>query len=188
MSFTFLILLAVGLAMDAFAVSITNGISIKNVQIKHALIIALFFGVFQGVMPVIGWLLGREFNDFISDFDYWIVFVILLFIGLKMIYDSVKAKKGKSSAEVSLKISVLLMLAVATSIDALAVGIGFSLIEMGIFLPSIIIGVVTFILSFIGVYIGKKLGRLFGRKMEILGGLILIIIAFNVLLENIHIL
>jgi manganese efflux pump family protein len=188
MSFTVIILLAIGLAMDAFAVSVTNGITIKNIRLKHALIISLFFGFFQAVMPVFGWLLGKGFNDIISTFDYWVVFFILLFIGLKMIYDSLKKSKNDLKAEQqSLNIYTIFMLAIATSIDAFAVGVGFSLIEMGIIFPSIIIGVITFILSFIGVYIGKKLGRLFGRKMEILGGLILIIIAFNVLLENVHV-
>ena len=187
MSFTVLILLAVGLAMDAFAVSITNGITIKNIKIKHALIIGLFFGVFQAIMPVIGWLLGKGFNDYISGFDYWVVFVILLFIGIKMIYESLKNNKNDLETEPTLKIYTLFMLAIATSIDAFAIGLGFSLMKMGIIFPSIIIGVVTFILSFIGVYVGKKLGELFGKRMEILGGVILIIIAFNVLLENAHV-
>ena len=184
MSFTVLILLAIGLAMDAFAVSITSGITITNIKVKHALITALFFGVFQAVMPVIGWLLGKEFSSFISGFDHWVVFIILAFIGIKMIYESFKEREKKTQAEVSFNLSVLFMLAIATSIDALAVGISFSFLKTGILFPVIIIGIVTFILSFIGVYIGKKLGCIFGRRMETIGGFILIAIGFKVLLES----
>jgi len=187
MSFTVLIFLAVGLSMDAFAVSITSGVTLKDVKIRQAFIIALFFGVFQGVMPVFGWLLGRGFNDIISSFDYLVVFLILAFIGSKMIYDSLKKKDEKTQTGNNIKISSLFALAIATSIDAFAVGIGFSLLEIGIIFPSLFIGIVTFVLSFIGVYIGEKLGALFGKRMEILGGIVLIVIAFNVLFENVHI-
>jgi len=181
MSFTVLIFLAVGLSMDAFAVSITSGVTLKDVKIRQAFIIALFFGVFQGVMPVFGWLLGRGFNDIISSFDYLVVFLILAFIGSKMIYDSLKKKDEKTQTGNNIKISSLFALAIATSIDA------FALLEIGIIFPSLFIGIVTFVLSFIGVYIGEKLGALFGKRMEILGGIVLIVIAFNVLFENVHI-
>jgi len=186
MNLAVLILLAISLAMDAFAVSIANGISMNHIKFSQAIIIALFFGVFQAVMPIIGWVIGNRFKDVISGFDYWIIFVILLVIGGKMIYDSLKKEEQKKDNK-SLNIYTLFILAIATSIDALAVGLGFSFIDIGIIFPSIIIGIVTFAISLTGVYLGKKLGKLFGKKMEILGGIILILIAFNILLENVHV-
>jgi manganese efflux pump family protein len=184
MSFITLFLLAIALAMDAFAVSITNGISIKNIKIRHAVLIALFFGVFQAAMPVLGWLLGKTFSNFIANYDHWVVFAILAFIGIKMIHEALRGRNVCSQAEDFIKIPVLFALAIATSIDALAVGISFSFMKLGILFPVIVIGIITFILSFIGVYIGKKLGNLFGRRMEIAGGLILIIIGLKILLTG----
>jgi len=157
-----IILIALGLAMDAFAVSITSGLTIKQLKINHALQIASFFGLFQAVMPIIGWLAGLSLRDFISSIDHWIAFVLLGFIGCKMVYESVKMEESKSNP---LNIVVLLILSVVTSIDALAVGITFAFLKVSIVTPIILIGIITFILSFIGVYIGDRFGRLFEKKI-----------------------
>ncbi len=182
MNFIVIVLLALSLAMDAFAVSIAHGLSTKKLCFKQAFIMALFFGVFQALMPVLGWLIGNVFNSIISEFDSWIVFVILFAIGVKMIYETFQEEHEEKEKRLSLY--TLFMLAIATSIDAFAVGVGFSLLKTEILFPVLIIGLITFILSFIGVCIGKKVGTIFGRKMEALGGVILIIIAISVLFEN----
>ena len=147
-----IIFIAIGLAMDAFAVSISSGISIKQYRFENALKIALFFGGFQAIMPIIGWFAGYNLREFISDIDHWLAFGLLSIIGCKMIYESIKRDTGKNEPEI-LNNYVLLILAIATSIDALAVGVSFAFLEISIIIPAIIIGVVTFILSFIGIKI-----------------------------------
>lgn len=184
MDFVSIILIALGLAMDAFAVSIASGVTIKNIKAKHALKIGLFFGAFQAIMPVIGWLAGLSLKNFISSFDHWVVFGILCFIGAKMIYESTKLKEEKQDND-PLNGFVLLILAIATSIDALAVGISFAFLKIAIFTPVLVIGGITFILSFCGVYIGDRLGHFFESKIEVLGGIILIGIGTKILLEHI---
>ena len=176
-------LIALGLAMDAFAVSITSGFAIKYIKIKNALMIAIFFGLFQAIMPLIGWLAGYTLKDFISGIDHWIAFGLLSIIGLKMIYESFKLESDKERVD-PLNISVLFVLSIATSIDALAIGISLSFLNISIALPSIIIGIITFLLSFMGVYIGNKLGHFFEKKIEILGGIILIAIGIKILIEH----
>ena len=143
--------IAIGLAMDAFAVSVTSGLTLKELKINNAIKIALFFGTFQAFMPLIGWLVGLSFRNFIADFDHWIAFAILSFIGCKMIYESLKIKT-KTKKINPLKTITLLMLSIATSIDALAVGVSFSLLNITIVIPILIIGLVTFLLSFLGVF------------------------------------
>lgn len=175
-------LIALGLAMDAFAVSITSGFAIKYIKIKNALMIAIFFGLFQAIMPVVGWLAGYTLKDFISGIDHWIAFGLLSIIGVKMIYESFKLS-DKERVD-PLNVSVLFVLSIATSIDALAVGISLSFLNISIALPSIIIGIITFLLSFMGVYIGNKLGHFFEKKIEILGGIILIAIGIKILIEH----
>ena len=184
MDFITIILLAVGLSMDAFAVSISSGIILKRPTISHALRMALFFGGFQALMPAIGWLLGLGLKDYISNFDHWIAFVLLLLIGGKMIYEALYSKEEDVRSDPT-KFFVLLMLAIATSIDALAVGVSFALLLTSIVVPITIIGITTFIFSFIGVFLGQHLGSLFGNKVEILGGVILIGIGSKILFEHI---
>ena len=181
MDFISILFLAVGLAMDAFSVSITRGLTLKC-NMKYALIIALFFGGFQALMPVLGWFSGIQLQGIVSTLAPWIAFLLLLGIGLKMIYESFSTK-GNDNEIFSLK--ELIILSVATSIDAFAVGITFAILNTPIITPIIIIGIVTFILSFIGVYIGKNIGHLFENKIEILGGLILIGIGLKILIENV---
>ena len=186
MSLSVIFLLALSLAMDAFAVSIAQGLSMQKIYLKQSLYIAFFFGLFQAVMPILGWFIGNAFNEIISDFDNWVVFIILFVIGAKMIYEAFK-KGGQEKEEKRLAFYTLLMLALATSIDAFAVGVGFSLLKTDILFPALIIGLVTFVLSLIGVCIGKKVGTVFGKKMEALGGLILVIIALSILFEGFHV-
>jgi len=180
-----IILLAVGLAMDAFAVSISSGVVLKNIKLGSAVKIAFFFGIFQALMPVIGWLAGLSIHSFISDVDHWVAFGLLSVIGLRMIYVSLKESDGKNGID-PLNIHVLLVLSVATSIDALAVGISFAFLHVSIITPVIVIGIITFFLSFIGVFIGNKVGQLFSKKIEIIGGIILISIGIKILVEHLR--
>ncbi len=177
--------IALGLAMDAFAVSITSGITITHIKIRSALTIALFFGLFQAVMPVIGWLSGIALKDLISGLDHWIAFGLLTIIGVKMIYESSQLKADREVID-PLNISVLLMLSIATSIDALAIGMSLSFLDVAIALPAIIIGIITCALSFIGVYVGGSLGHFFERKIEIAGGVVLIGIGVKILIEHLR--
>jgi putative Mn2+ efflux pump MntP len=175
--------IAFGLAMDAFAVSVTSGFTIKKLHIRHALRIAAFFGAFQALMPLVGWLAGLGFRDLISGIDHWVAFGLLGFIGLKMIYESTRMGPDDRTTD-PLNIIVLLMLSVATSMDALAVGLSLSLLNVSIISPAVIIGVITFALSFLGVYVGDRFGHFFERKIEAAGGLVLIGIGAKILLEH----
>lgn len=184
MGFFTILLIGIGLSMDACAVSVTNGMSIKNIKIIEALKIALFFGAFQAIMPLIGFLTGKVLTDFITDFDHWIAFFLLSIIGGKMIYESSKGDKEKEKLS-SLKIYILFMLAIATSIDALAVGVTFAFLQVKIIYAISIIGITTLILSFTSIFIGKIAGNFCGNKVEILGGIILIGIGTKILIEHI---
>ncbi len=178
-----ILLIALGLAMDSFSVSIANGLATKTFKISKALTIALFFGLFQGLMPIFGWLAGEYIADYISAFDHWVAFALLTIIGVKMIYESIRNKPAKFLRAYTLK--VILVLSIATSIDALAVGLSFSFLDVSIFFPAIIIGVITFLLSFFGVYVGGRFGKVLKNRIEILGGLILIVIGLKILLEHV---
>jgi manganese efflux pump family protein len=184
MEYISVIIIAIGLAMDAFAVSVASGAAYKQLHIKHAFRIALFFGGFQAFMPLIGALAGLTIKSYIQGLDHWIAFVILSAIGIKMIYESLKISETKEECFNPANISVLLTLSVATSIDALVVGITLSLVASNIFNAVIIIGLVTFILSYAGVYIGKKIGHFFENKIEALGGLVLIALGVKILIEH----
>ena len=176
--------IAVALAMDAFAVSIVSGAAYRQLHVKHALRIALFFGAFQAVMPLIGSLAGLTLKGHIARYDHWVAAALLTAVGAKMIYESFKIEEAEKKFGPTSLIT-LLALAVATSIDALAVGITLSLITKSIILAVVIIGLVTFILSYLGVVIGKRFGHFFETKIEILGGIILIAIAVKILAAHI---
>ena len=178
-----IIIVALGLAMDAFAVAVASGLAIKKLQIGYALRIAIFFGAFQAIMPVVGWLAGLGLRDLISDFDHWIAFGLLSFIGAKMIYESFKLGGHKKQID-PLSLGVLLMLSIATSIDALAVGVTFGFLNVAIVWPIIIIGLITLATSFVGVYVGDKFGHIFESKIELVAGLVLIAIGLKILLEH----
>ena len=178
-----IIIIAIGLAMDAFAVSIASGVIIKNIRLSYALRMALLFGGFQAIMPFIGWLVGSSFSSYIAAFDHWVAFGLLAFIGGRMIYESTILKDAEKKTDPR-KLMVLFILAIATSIDALAVGFSFSFLNVTIAEPVIIIGLITFLLSFAGVYIGAKTGSIFENKIEIIGGVILIGVGFKILIEH----
>ncbi|MGD0571711.1 MAG: manganese efflux pump MntP family protein [Sedimentisphaerales bacterium] len=178
-----IITIAVGLAMDTFAVSIVTGAAYKQLHIRHTLRMAGFFGGFQAFMPVVGYLAGLTVKQYVSNYDHWIAFGILAAVGLKMIYESFKIKEERKTPNPA-NLAVVLALAVATSIDALAVGITISLITHAIVLAVIIIGAVTFGLSFAGVYIGKKFGHFFEGGIEIIGGLVLIAMGLKIVIQH----
>ena len=179
-----LLLIAIGLSMDAFAVAVCHGLSMQKASFKKALIVGLYFGIFQAAMPLIGYLVGSQFTSLIAAYDHWIAFVLLAFIGAKMIIESLKAEEGPGGEEASLKMAAMLPLAVATSIDALAVGISFAFIQVSIVPAITFIGVITLMLSMLGVKIGNVFGTKFKSKAELAGGVVLILIGLKILLEH----
>jgi putative Mn2+ efflux pump MntP len=183
MDFFLVMLIAIGLAMDCFAVSIAAGTSITSSKQKLALIMALFFGLFQSGMLILGWVAGISFYELISGFDHWIAFLILALIGGKMILEGMKEEKEKSPGQYA-RIPVLLVLSVATSIDSLGVGLSFALLNTGILISAAVIGAVSFIFSYAGVSFGSRLGGILGNKVEVIGGVILIIIGVQILFEH----
>jgi len=182
MNFVVLIALAVGLSMDAFAVSVCTGLALKKTSLRKMLIVGLYFGLFQAGMPVIGYFAAIYFADMINTFASWIAFGLLCFLGVKMIIGSFK-KSEFSNEEVSLGLRHMLPLAIATSIDALAVGVTFAVLKENIVPIVIATGIATFILSAVGVKVGSIFGAKFKSKAELAGGVILILIGVNVLLE-----
>ena len=197
MNFIALIFTAFALSMDAFAVSITKGMTIKNLKKSTALKMALAFGVFQGAMPLLGWALGISFESYIKSIDHWIAFILLGFIGFNMIkgfFDD--RKEGKESElefsatadEHDLSNKEIIMLAVATSIDALAVGISFAFLNVSIIPAASIICIITFLVWVVGVFVGNKVGDIFNGYAELVGGVILILIGFNIFNEHTQIL
>jgi putative Mn2+ efflux pump MntP len=180
---TEILLVAVGLAMDCFSVAITSGLIMKEKKPNFALKVGASFGFFQSIMPVIGWLGGTSLLDLISGVDHWIAFALLSLIGGKMLFEAIKRKSGEEKADPSSG-HVLLTLSVATSIDALAVGVGFAFLRVAILFPVVVIGIIAFVMSFFGVYLGDRFGQYFGTKIEIVGGLILIGIGIKILLEH----
>ena len=176
-----LILLSVGLAMDAFAVSISKGLSVRELKPKHGLIAGAYFGGFQALMPLIGWLLGRQFEELIKSVDHWIAFGLLVLIGANMIRESFG---GEDEQNASFSFKAILPLAIATSIDALAVGVTFAFLEVNIVLAITLIGVITFAISAAGVKIGNVFGTRFKSKAEFAGGVILILLGIKILVEH----
>lgn len=191
MSFTDIFLIGIGLAMDAFAVSVCKGLCMKTINYRHSVIIALFFGGFQALMPFIGFCLGTFFEKYITAVDHWIAFLLLLYIGGKMLWDTLTSDDEEIVCPVQnrLDFKELFIMAVATSIDALAVGITFSFYKgTNIFANISIIGITTFAIAFGGVVIGNKFGTRFKKKAEIFGGVILVLIGLKILLEGIGVL
>ena len=182
MSLIELFLLAVGLSMDAFAVSVCKGLSMQKLRVKHALIIGLYFGGFQALMPWIGYVLGIRFQGAIKAYDHWIAFILLAAIGLNMIREALSGEED--GVDDSIGFRTMLVLAVATSIDALAVGISLAMTGDDIVSSALLIGIITFLISAVGVKIGSVFGDRFGQKAELVGGVILIIIGLRILLEH----
>lgn len=189
-----LLILSVGLAMDAFAVAVCKGLSIKKISVKHPVIVGLYFGVFQAVMPMIGFFLGKQFSDKISAIDHWVAFILLGIIGINMIKGSIKEEEEEDECESckdvdnSLKVKEMLVLSVATSIDALAVGITFAFLKVNILVATSFIGGVTFLISAAGVIIGNIFGGKLKAKAEMAGGIILVCLGTKILLQHLGIL
>ena len=177
-----LFLLGVGLSMDAFAVSVCKGLGMRKLNKKQALIIGLYFGGFQALMPAIGYILGAQFQEAIASIDHWIAFVLLALIGGNMIHEALD--NDEEEADASLDVKTMFLLAVATSIDALAIGITFAFLKVNIIPAVCFIGIVTFIISFAGVKIGNVFGARYKNKAEIVGGVILILLGLKILLEH----
>lgn len=187
-----IIFIGIGLSMDAFAASICGGIKIKERKVKYALIMALFFGAFQAIMPVIGYFAGKAFSDFIVKIDHYIAFILLSFLGGKLIVENILERKKivECDCEKEYKFSYkeTFVLAIATSIDALAVGVTFAFLKVNVLLSVSVIGLLTFALCIIGVFIGNLTGEKFKSKAEIFGGIVLILIGLKILLEHLGVL
>lgn len=188
-----LLLVAVGLSMDALAVSVCKGLGMRQVNWRHALTIASFFGAFQGLMPIVGWALGTGFAAMIEPIDHWVAFVLLVFIGAKMIWDGVHEEGVCESCEEDapvpdgIDLKELVLLAVATSIDALAIGITLAFLGANIWLSAAVIALVTFALSFLGVALGNRIGARFNGAAAVVGGAVLMLIGLRILLEHLGI-
>lgn len=181
-----LIILSIGLGMDAFAVSVCKGLSMKKMNWKKAIIIGLYFGFFQLIMPVIGYFLSRGFESIVINVDHWIAFILLGVIGGNMIKESLKEERSENCNE-NVNFKTMIILAIATSIDALAVGITFAFLNVNLLLAVILIGIITFVLSVIGVKIGNIFGDKYENKAEFAGGIILIFLGKKILLEHLNI-
>ena len=185
MNLLFIIPVALALAMDAFAVSVGVNLSQKGLSKVQTLRMASSFGFFQFIMPVMGWLAGQTVMEAIETVDHWVAFVLLFLIGTKMIYESLKGKKKEDKPrEDQTRGFVLLLLSLATSIDALAVGLSFAALGQTVFYPSVVFGSVAFLMTVIGAKIGPLFGRVAGRRAELLGGLVLIFIGAKILLDH----
>lgn len=184
--FVELFLIGVGLSMDAFAVSICKGLGMSRLNMRQAAVISLFFGGFQALMPLIGWALGSQLTDFITPIDHWIAFGLLAFVGGKMLWDAFHEDDEAEGVQTDEKLDLkeLLMLAIATSIDALAVGITFAFLQAAIVSSITVIGLTTFVISFAGVAVGHFFGARFEKPATIVGGVVLILIGVKILLEH----
>ena len=177
-----LVIIAVGLSMDAFAVSIGKGLSLKQIKLRHVLSVGLWFGGFQALMPLIGYLLGATFTAVVSDFDHWIAFFLLGIIGFNMIRDSFTKEEEKHDDDFSFR--TMLMLAVATSIDALAVGVSFAFLSVDLWISVALIGLITFAFSAVGLKIGNIFGNKYKSKAEFTGGVVLVLMGVKILVEH----
>ena len=187
MSTVEILLIGIGLSMDAFAVAICKGLGMRRINYRHTFIIALFFGGFQALMPFLGWLLGSRFAQYITRYDHWIAFVLLAWIGGSMIRESLSKNEEDGKPEpAELRHRELLMLAIATSIDALAVGVSFSMVELSVSIgtAAALIGCITFVISVGGVFVGHIFGAKYKNRAEFVGGAILVLIGLKILLEH----
>ncbi|ROQ30285.1 putative Mn2+ efflux pump MntP [Frondihabitans sp. PhB188] len=183
-----LVLIAVGVSADAFAVALTKGLHLRHFRLSQALVIAAVFGVFQAVMPLIGWFLGSQFARYISSFDHWIAFGLLLLIGGKMIWEAVRGQDDHEKDTDRIGMRELLLLGLATSIDALAVGVSFAFVPVSIGGAVALIGAVTFVFALAGVAIGRRVGARFGRPAEIVGGVVLVLVGSRILVDHLGVL
>ena len=190
MGFFEIFMIGVGLSMDAFAASVCKGLNMRRMNIKNMLVIGLFFGGFQALMPAVGWVLGKQFENYITSVDHWVAFALLVFIGGKMIYDVFEDKGEDDYGEKTVRVDVkeIFTLAIATSIDALAVGISFAFLQVDIVKAASVIGITTFLLSAVGVAVGNIFGAKYEKKATLAGGIILVLIGLKILLEHMGVL
>jgi putative Mn2+ efflux pump MntP len=181
-----LLLVALGVSADAFAVAVGQGLQLRRLELRTAAAIALSFGAFQGVMPLIGWALGRQLERWITAYDHWVAFALLVGVGLKMLHEAVTARDDEPAR--ALSPGRLLVLSVATSIDALAVGVGFAFLPVDIVPAALVIGATTTVLSFAGVVLGSRAGARWRGPAEVAGGVVLVLIGFRVLLDHLGVL
>lgn len=179
-----LVVTAIGLSMDAFAVAVCKGLSLRNLRWRQCAVVGLYFGAFQAIMPLIGYFLGVQFREYITSVDHWIAFVLLALIGAKMLHEALSGGEEAGSNDASLSFRAMLPLAVATSIDALAVGVSFAVLQVEIFSSCTVIAVTTLLCSLVGSFLGKGFGSLLKSKAEIFGGVILVLIGLKILLEH----
>lgn len=186
MGFFEIFMIGVGLSMDAFAASVCKGLNMRRMNIKNMLVIGLFFGGFQALMPAVGWVLGKQFENYITSVDHWVAFALLVFIGGKMIYDVFEDKGEDDYGEKTDRVDVkeIFTLAIATSIDALTVGISFAFLQVDIVKAASVIGITTFLLSAAGVAVGNIFGAKYEKKATLAGGIILVLIGLKILLEH----
>ena len=182
-----LAMLSVGLAMDAFSVAVCKGLSMKKLRVGGGLVIAMYFGVFQGIMPLLGYFLGSRFADIISSFSHWVSFALLAFIGGKMVWEAFH-EEAETSGEFRLDHRELFLLAIATSIDAFAVGIVFAAEKTNVLFSVSVIAAITLVISFAGVVIGNRFGRRYEKKAEVAGGVLLVLIGVKLLLDGLGVL
>ena len=190
MGFFEIFMIGVGLSMDAFAASVCKGLNMRRMNIKNMLVIGLFFGGFQALMPAVGWVLGKQIENYITSVDHWVAFALLVFIGGKMIYDVFEDKGEDDYGEKTDRVDVkeIFTLAIATSIDALAVGISFAFLQVDIVKAASVIGITTFLLSAAGVAVGNIFGAKYEKKATLAGGIILVLIGLKILLEHMGVL
>lgn len=190
MSFLELLLIGVGLSMDAFAVAVCQGLSMTRINWRHAGVIALFFGGFQAAMPLLGWALGSRFSGYIQEFDHWVAFLLLGLIGGNMVREALGPEEAAETACTAGRLDIrrLFLMAVATSIDALAVGVTFAFLEVLILPAAAVIGVTTFGLSLVGVAVGNFFGTRYKRRAELSGGILLVLLGVKILLEHLGVL
>jgi manganese efflux pump family protein len=181
-----LLVLAIGLSVDSFAVSVSSGLILSEITFRKAMRIAFSLAFFQGLMPIIGWLIGKKIEFLVESFDHWLAFSLLAIIGGKMIWESFKHNIDSAEKINPLQPKALLAMSVATSIDALVVGISFAFMQIDMVLATFIIGSTTFFFSMLGILFGKKMGARFGERMEVLGGIVLIAIGFKILFEHLN--
>lgn len=188
--FVSIVLIAFGLSMDSFAISVSSGLILPEIRFKKAIIIAFSLAFFQGIMPLLGWLAGFGFQEYVKPVDHWVAFILLAFLGLKMIRESTKKEEDRTSTN-PLEAKVLVTMSLATSIDALIVGMSLAFVQSSdvsiwrkILIPVLIIGTITFIVSMLGILFGKKVGNRFGKRMEMLGGVVLLFIGLRILIEH----
>jgi putative Mn2+ efflux pump MntP len=176
-------IIGVGLAMDAFAVSVSKGLSVQQLRPRHVLCVGLWFGGFQGLMPLLGYLLGRNFAHYVEGVDHWIAFGLLLLIGVNMIRETLSGDEDEHRSG-DFGFRTMLLMAIATSIDAFAVGVSFAVMNISIWSAAAIIALITMIISAVGIYLGTRVGEKIGSKAGIVGGLMLIAIGVNILIEH----